>query len=207
MRTSVSNIILFRSTTKPTATFTVTAATDLITSNAHGLVDGDMVMFTTVTTLPAGLSLTAVYYVINATTNTFQVSTTMGGTAVDITDTGTGAHTFWFKAKTLYAADFNNLVVSLHTSGSANFTLKCQGSIQDDVNFNAAKSPTNRWNFVEIISLEDEAKVVGDTGVVATGTDINETYEINANYLKYVTFQVTAHSAGVIALAISGSED
>ncbi len=79
-----------------TAIGTVTAATtDLISRTAHGLVAGDRVRFTTTTTLPAGLSLLTDYYVLASglTANDFKVSTTNGGSAVDITSTGTGTHT------------------------------------------------------------------------------------------------------------------
>jgi hypothetical protein len=75
------------------ATQTCTAATtDIITANGHGFANGDRVRFTTTTTLPAGLAINTTYFVRDATTNTFKVSATDGGTAVDITDTGTGTH-------------------------------------------------------------------------------------------------------------------
>jgi len=72
------------------------ATTDIITSTAHGLVNGDIIKVISGTTLPAGLSTTVLYYVISSATNTFSVSLTNGGSAVDITDTGTGTHT-WYK--------------------------------------------------------------------------------------------------------------
>lgn len=72
-----------------------TAATsDTITSNGHGLSNGDVLILTTTNTLPAGLSTGTPYYVISATTNTFELSTSAGGSAVDITSTGTGTH-YW----------------------------------------------------------------------------------------------------------------
>jgi hypothetical protein len=72
------------------------ATTDLITvASAHGLVEGDRVRFSSTTTLPAGLSPATDYYVIASglTTTALKVSATSGGSAVDITDTGTGTHT------------------------------------------------------------------------------------------------------------------
>lgn len=76
------------------ATFTFTAATtDIITATAHGLVDGTRVTVATTTTLPAGLAASTNYYVIEATTDTFKLSATPGGAAVDITSTGSGTHT------------------------------------------------------------------------------------------------------------------
>ena len=66
------------------------AATDIITATAHGLVAGDTVRFNAVGTATP-LSTSTVYYVIatNLAANTFSVSTTKGGTIVDITADGT----------------------------------------------------------------------------------------------------------------------
>lgn len=70
-----------------------TAATsDVITSAGHGLSNGDVLILTTSGTLPAGLSTNTPYYVIDKTTDTFKLSTSAGGSAVDITDTGSGVH-------------------------------------------------------------------------------------------------------------------
>jgi hypothetical protein len=62
------------------------AATDIFTSTAHGYVAGDRVVFTALTG-GAGLVTKQAYYVIaaNLAANTFQVSATPGGTAVDFT--------------------------------------------------------------------------------------------------------------------------
>ena len=83
----------FTNTSGSDAEFTA-AITDIITSAGHGLSDNDIVQFTTTGTLPAGLSLNVSYYIINSATNTFKVSLTLGGSAVDITNTGTGIHTW-----------------------------------------------------------------------------------------------------------------
>ena len=76
------------------ATFTA-AVTDVITSTAHGLNNGDTVFVSSTTTLPAGLSVNTTYFVISSAANTFSLSANNGGSAVNITDTGTGTHT-WF---------------------------------------------------------------------------------------------------------------
>lgn len=78
----------------PQVAVTANAATDTLTSAAHGLVLGNKIQFTTSNTLPAGLSLNTDYYVISAglTANDFRVSLTSGGSVVDITSTGTGTH-------------------------------------------------------------------------------------------------------------------
>ncbi len=76
-------------------TFTA-AADDTITSTAHGLSVGDIIRVSSSTTLPAGLSANTDYYVIStATANTFTVSVNNGGSVVNITDAGTGTHTYY----------------------------------------------------------------------------------------------------------------
>lgn len=73
------------------------ATTDICTATAHGFKTGDRVRLTTTTTLPAGLAAATTYYVIYVSANTFKLASTdanaTAGTAVDVTDTGTGTHT------------------------------------------------------------------------------------------------------------------
>ena len=88
------------STTIPAGTdgeFTANATTDTITATAHGLPNGAVVNFLSNGSLPGGITAypNEFYYVINQTTNTFQISLTSGGSAVDITSTGSGTH-LWF---------------------------------------------------------------------------------------------------------------
>lgn len=70
---------------------TFTDSGDLVTASAHGLSNGFMVSFLTMVTT-TGLSLATRYYVISATTNTFQVATTVGGSAVTLTTDGSGTY-------------------------------------------------------------------------------------------------------------------
>lgn len=71
--------------------FTATTA-DVITSPAHGFTNGQRVVFYAGNggVLPTGITAGTLYYVISATTDTFQISTTSGGSAVDITASGDG---------------------------------------------------------------------------------------------------------------------
>src|SRR5581483_5370084 len=83
-------------------TFTVNAGTDVITvASSHGLSAGDQVRFSTTGTLPAPLSINTVYYVLSSglTTTDLKVSTSPGGSVVDITNTGSGTHTIWKNGK------------------------------------------------------------------------------------------------------------
>lgn len=71
---------------------TPSASADTLTYSGHKLDNADRVRFSTSGTLPAGLAETTLYYVVSTdqTNGTFKVSTTEGGSAVDITDAGSG---------------------------------------------------------------------------------------------------------------------
>lgn len=73
-----------------------TLTNDQILSVAHGMSDGDRVIVYNVfaETLPTGLTEGTLYYVVSSATNTFKVSTTSGGAAVDITAVG-GGELYW----------------------------------------------------------------------------------------------------------------
>ncbi len=89
-----TGVVNFAVVESDNGTVTVDAGTDVFTSNGHGLADDEAVVFTTTDTLPAGLSANTPYFVRDSTTNTFKVSATKGGSAVDVTDTGTGTHSW-----------------------------------------------------------------------------------------------------------------
>lgn len=68
---------------------TADSATDTITLSHHGYSNGDVVYFST-GSVPAGLTANNDYYVKSATLNTFKVSATRGGSAMNITSNATG---------------------------------------------------------------------------------------------------------------------
>ncbi len=74
-------------------TVTADASTDKLTLSGHGMADTTKVQFTTTGTLPAGLSLATTYFVRDSATNDFKVALTSAGSAIDITNTGSGTHT------------------------------------------------------------------------------------------------------------------
>ena len=83
-------------------TFTADAGTDVCTwtSTANipsNILTGTRVRLTTTTTLPGGLATATDYYVIVTSATTFKLATSyanaVAGTAINITDAGTGTHT------------------------------------------------------------------------------------------------------------------
>ena len=74
----------------PTVSVTFTDAGDLVTSVAHGFVNGDVVSFAFPIVSTTGISINTAYFVVGATANTFQVSLTSGGVAIVLTTNGSG---------------------------------------------------------------------------------------------------------------------
>jgi len=62
---------------------------DTVTKSNHGLLGGDRVMFKG-SSLPAEIDKLALYYVVNPTTNTFQISLTESGAIVNFNSDGSG---------------------------------------------------------------------------------------------------------------------
>lgn len=91
----------------------VNTGTDTITIVAHGFTNNQQVTFTTSGTLPGGLSLSSIYYIINSSANDFQLSLTSGGSALNLTSGGTGTHHIW-KTHELQ----NNRIVNISGSNS-----------------------------------------------------------------------------------------
>jgi microcystin-dependent protein len=84
---------LFAALTR-SATVTMTIASPcVVTWTAHPLNNGDKVSFETTGALPTGLSVGTNYFVINKATNTFNVSATFGGAAINTSGSQSGVHT------------------------------------------------------------------------------------------------------------------
>lgn len=69
--------------------FTGESTDDVVTCVAHGFSDTDTVVVFGAN-LPAGLTAGTIYYVRDATTDTFKLAATSGGTAIDLTGDGAG---------------------------------------------------------------------------------------------------------------------
>lgn len=112
-------------TAHPTYSFTAVAASDRIVRNDHLVEKGDQVVFASTSALPAGLTAGTRYFVVNPTPNYFQIAEIPNGTAVNITDAGTGTHTYYVVGtvlKTFLAADVDTAGVY-----EARFTVTTDG--------------------------------------------------------------------------------
>lgn len=69
------------------------ASPGVVTDTAHGFSNGQAVAFTTTGALPTGLTAGTFYFIINQATNTYQLSLTAGGSAINFTGSTSGVHT------------------------------------------------------------------------------------------------------------------
>lgn len=93
--------------------------TDTFTLANHGLANGTMIQ---VGNLPGGSALNtlATYYVVNATTNTFQVASESGGSALNLAKSGAGIYLYTAGAYAGYVT--YSCVVKANWSGSVTLT-------------------------------------------------------------------------------------
>ncbi|MEV8623404.1 DUF5309 family protein [Streptomyces sp. NPDC051079] len=100
---------------KATAVTGASSATDTITSTAHGLVDGDRIVFRDTSTA-TGIVAGRTYYVDQLTTDTFKVSASLGGTAITL---GTASNISWVKPTGTATAttDIDNLLQLAYDNG------------------------------------------------------------------------------------------
>ncbi|MGY8731560.1 MAG: hypothetical protein ACKVK0_05450, partial [Pirellulales bacterium] len=93
----------------------ISLTNDIVEIVDHGFSDGDSVQYNGGTSDISGLIADTDYFVISATSDTFQLSSTPGGVAIDLASAGTGTHTF--------NSPTTSSISIAHTSGSDNFDL------------------------------------------------------------------------------------
>jgi len=72
---------------------TFTTGTNIVGRTAHGLVNDNIISFTSIVTT-TGIVISKPYYVVNANTNDFQVSATLSGSPLTLTNSGSGNMTY-----------------------------------------------------------------------------------------------------------------
>ena len=143
------------------APVTFTDSTDTVNRTSHGYLNGMEVKFYNIVTT-TGISEGQTYYVINATANTFQISSSAGGSAVALTGDGSATLLPYKQALvTIVPQAGNNLTVldlqKKHTQtglqtyesgwlditlGSPNFSILVLGGITPATNFNMLERVT-----------------------------------------------------------------
>lgn len=75
-----------------TVTMTI-ASPGVVTWTGHAFENGDPIVLTTTGALPTGYTAGTTYYIVNKASNTFRLSATVGGTAINTSGSQSGTHT------------------------------------------------------------------------------------------------------------------
>ena len=122
---SIDATTLLSQSRSSTVTISI-ASPAVVTWAAHGLSNGNGVVFSTGGALPTGLTAGTLYYVIAAATNTFEVALHQGGAAINTSgsQSGTQKATFWDSSYQTYCkASFLGLSPVLSNQEAANSIL------------------------------------------------------------------------------------
>lgn len=110
--TALGNVKLSDVASQTIGTCTITIASPaVITKSAHGLQIGDSVQFTTTGALPTGITTSQDYYVISDSfgVNSFEVSLTVGGAAVNTSGSQSGTQTLYKTTPVAVVSNDNRL--------------------------------------------------------------------------------------------------
>jgi hypothetical protein len=116
-----------------TSNVTFTDSGDTVGAPGHNLNNGDTVSFTSITST-TGISVNTLYYVVGATSSTYQVASTSGGSALALTTNGIGVAV---QAKPLATQPF------LLGSPSLTFTSVTAAAMNGTKHFKIAKPASN----------------------------------------------------------------
>jgi hypothetical protein len=166
---------------------TITIATPaVITQTDHGYVLGDAIKFSTTGQLPTGLNTSAIYYVTNIATNTFNVSTTyenaVAETKINTTGSQSGVHKVSEQGKTSYTIDLNSdtckydrsLVIEIQS-------IQVNGYSTDNVDI-TVKRPYATYN--EIYNYFEDYNIINGSDILYNQTQaFVEKLERKARYL------------------------
>lgn len=201
-------VMLYDAVTPVTVTSSTDATPVVVTATAHGLVTGDRVFIMGHTT---NIAANGIFKVTRLSSSTFSLQDEISG--ADIAGSGGGAGSSGLLAKAppvVLIQGYKNAVVQIGTTGTATTTLKAVGSLGrpkasasaprgDLPLIGAVNSASNPYNFLQIVPMDTRTALAGGTGLVLSGADVANQYEITLSAMKYLTLIPVTWSAGVIS--------
>lgn len=199
------------------STFTADAGTDIVTHSNINLLPYTRMRLTTTTTLPAGLALATDYYWIKLTDTTGKFATSyanaVAGTAVNITDAGTGTHTIntllprYTNGAGVQAIFFNPSATALG-AGTPNLSLGYTNSAQATGRATPTVLPIGKTaasNSIILYSGTGAGKYnyttplqSGDAGIAEINTIQNSTSYVSGSYSVALVRELTRFPLNVL---------
>jgi hypothetical protein len=175
----------------PNSTNYILASTDALTLANHGLVNNEIVYLDN--NVPSGSLVAGTnYYVVQATTNTFKLSTEIDGEPVSITGTGSGSDPIHVHQRSI-------------TEGATITLTALKGTKVEGCVFNqASASPANKFVTTAAHGLSDGNKLQFKTGNV-DGFSVDVDYYVVNSTASTTEFQLAATSGGS-PITVTGSD-
>lgn len=98
--------------------------------------------------------------------------------------------------------------MSINGSSAANLKVFVKGGLSIGNEYNtspnfkinpASRDKASAWDFIDVVDLEDNASIDGDTGVDLNANVIRN-IEVNTNYLDWLAVECTARIAGTVTV-------
>jgi len=170
---------------------------DTVTRNNHGYTNGMTISFAEITST-TGISVNTLYYVVGATTNTFQVSLTLGGAALPLTTDGTGV-ILPYKQAIISITQSTN--INTITLADTNFTTLAGFSHPMSVNYldlilavplaNSVliKATNARYPYLEQIDVR--VGMPSTTSLLSNNSTLDPLFPVLANVVQFVAPNTT----------------
>jgi hypothetical protein len=188
-------------------TFTADASLDRITASAAVFTTGQAVRVSSTGTLPAGLSSATTYYIIAVSGAVYKLATTinnaLAGTAVDITDAGTGTHS-------IIGTQMGRVKKIVQNPGSTTgnfraFVLDESGKVWTQVNNLWSHLPGNATGSGQGMEIwKNYLFVIGDSGVISTYGSLTN---VGGSAAWTATWKTATGSDSFVAPTVNGSDD
>ena len=151
-------------------TFTVTIASPgVVTDTGHGWLGGERVILQTTGALPTGLSVNTVYFIKYIDANTYNLSTTSGGSNINTSGSQSGSHTI------------NTESILMQSATQTNVTNPIRVRLKD-----------NRGNCIQV-SIENQAGTVVGQNDTGNGGSLlpasSKTFQVIATRYHFLCFK------------------
>lgn len=206
-RASFPNLFAALVANKGAATVTI-ASPGVWTLNSHGFNNGDVIFVETTGALPTGLTADTPYFVVAAATNTFQVSSTKGGAAINTSGTQSGTHTVFQSPHalgTMSSSTFNipdmRGKIAVSKNGATFINLGGTGGEETHVISLAEMAPHNHGGTSGATSAGTPTGTltIAGSGTLTTGTD-----SVDHTHSGTTSVQSASHVHGLTVFSGTG---
>lgn len=96
----------------------------------------------------------------------------------------------------MLASDWANYIMEVFANNTPTGTVKFKVSMQEDVDFTQASTPTNRWVYANIVDADAGSATAGSTGIATAGTAVTKIVELNVSNIKWICAELSGYTGG-----------